>query len=130
MTSQNYFLINTLIIKIMNFIEEILKELPFAVTVCDTDAKIIYMNERSKSTFQNPQNESLIGKSLFECHGQTSAEKIKSLLETGNSNTYTIEKKGIKKIIHQCPWYKESKISGLMEISIVIPEDMPHYIRG
>ncbi len=112
----------------MHITEEILKEIPFAVTACDMDATIIYMNDKSIATFQ--KNESLIGKSLFDCHGSHSAEKIRDLLKTSGSNTYTIEKNGMKKLIHQCPWYKEGKIAGLVEISIVIPMEMPHFVRG
>lgn len=112
----------------MHYTEEILKELPFAVTICDNEAKIIYMNDLSIKTFQKTE-ESLTGKSLFDCHGNQSADKIRFLLETAQSNTYTIEKNGVKKIIHQCAWYKEGKMAGLAEISIVIPTEIPNFIR-
>lgn len=113
----------------MHLTEEILKELPFAVTVCDKDAKIIYMNEKSGATFRKNPNDDLIGRSLFDCHGPQSAEKIKTLLKDGGTNVYTIEKNGIKKLIYQCPWYRNNEISGLAEISLIIPGEMPHYIR-
>jgi len=109
--------------------EQIFKSLPFAVTACDMDGIIIYMNEKSIATFVKNEGESLIGKSLFDCHGEKSAEKIRELLKTGSTNAYTIEKNGQKKMIYQCPWYKSGAIAGLVEISIVIPFEMDHFVR-
>jgi transcriptional regulator with PAS, ATPase and Fis domain len=114
----------------MYLTEEIFKQLPFAVTACDLDAKIIYMNDKSAATFKNYGGTELIGKSLFDCHGEKSAEQIKGLLKNGTTNSYTIEKNGLKKLIYQCPWYKDDKIAGLVEISLVIPEEMPHFVRN
>jgi len=109
--------------------EQIFQNLPFAVTACDNEGIIIYMNEKSRATFIKNESESLIGKSLFDCHGEKSAVKIKELLKEGTTNSYTISKNGFKKLIYQCPWYKEGKVAGLVEISLVIPEKMPHFIR-
>ena len=113
----------------MDFTEGILKELPYAITVCDKAGIIIYMNEKSITTFQKGE-ESLIGKSLFDCHNPQSKEKIHELLLTGTPNSYTISKNGVRKLIYQSPWYKNSEIAGLIELSMVIPEQMPHYDRG
>lgn len=32
-------------------------------------------------------------------------------------------------MIYQTPWRVDGKISGMVEISMVIPDEMPHYIR-
>lgn len=104
-----------------------LSELPFAVTVCDTDGIIVYMNDKSKATFTGAGE--LIGKSLYDCHNENSAAKIREIIATGIPNSYTIEKRGIKKLIHQSPWFNEGKAAGLIEISIEIPFEMPHFIR-
>ncbi len=109
--------------------EQIFKNLPFAVTACDNNGVIIYMNEKSCATFLKNGTDTLIGKSLYDCHNPKSVEKIKEILETGISNSYTIEKNGLKKLIYQCPWFKNDEIAGLVEISLVIPEDMPHFVR-
>ena len=109
--------------------EQIFRNLPFAVTACDNEGIIIYMNEKSRATFIKNESESLIGKSLFDCHGEKSAVKIKELLTEGTTNSYTISKNGLKKLIYQCPWYKDGKVAGLVEISLVIPEEMPHFVR-
>lgn len=99
-----------------------------AVTVCDADTKIIYMNEKSKETFA--KHGDIIGQNLLECHSEQSKKKIHELLSTGGKNAYTIEKNGQKKMIYQTAWMKEDgSVGGLVEISMVIPEEMPHYIR-
>ncbi len=103
-------------------------ELDCAITVCDTNGIVVYCNEKSRKTFA--QGGDLVGKDLRECHGPASWEKIQHLLKTGESNSYTIEKNGLKKIIHQTPWRENGEIKGLVEFSIVIPFEMPHYVRG
>jgi hypothetical protein len=102
-----------------------LAELPFAVTVCNTNGSIVYMNNKSLSTFSGD----LIGKSLYDCHNENSAAIIREIMATGIPNSYTIEKKGTKKLIHQSPWYEDGKAAGLIEISIEIPFEMPHFKR-
>lgn len=103
------------------------KELNCAVTVCDTDANIVYMNEKSKATFAGRGE--LIGKNLKDCHSEKSWEMIQKMLKDGSSNSYMIHKKGVKKMIYQTPWYEHGIISGLVEISMVIPEEMPLFER-
>lgn len=98
-----------------------------AVTVCDVEGIILYMNERARVTFANHGD--LIGKNLFECHSEESRRKIREMLATGQSNAYTISKLGQRKMIYQTPWRKDGVVAGMVEISIVIPEEMPHYIR-
>lgn len=76
-----------------------------------------------------PGTENLIGRNLFDCHSPKSQEKIRELLETGGVNAYTIEKKGVRKMIYQTAWKREGVVCGLVEISMEIPGEMPHYIR-
>jgi len=52
------------------------------------------------------------------------------MLETGESHSYTIEKKGVKKLIHQQPWFVDGKVAGIVEMSFVITLDMKHYVRS
>ncbi|MDR2868100.1 MAG: PAS domain-containing protein [Bacteroidales bacterium] len=97
-----------------------------SITVCDCEAIVIYMNEKAKATFSD-----VVGKSLFECHPPRAAEIIRKMLQDGIPNSYTIAKNGVKKMIHQTPWLNEDgTIGGLIEYSFVIPEEMPHYVRG
>lgn len=113
---------------VMNNIPDWAKELNCAITVCDTEGTIIYMNDKSKETFASYGD--LVGKNLMGCHNEHSQQIIHKLLETGGTNCYTISKKGLKKMIYQTVWKKDGVVAGLVEFSIVLPEDMPHYDRG
>lgn len=100
-----------------------------AVTLCDRDAKIIYMNDKSAFTFSKWGGRELIGKSLLDCHSVNSTEQIKSILQNGGENIYTIEKNGKKKLIYQAATRENEEITGIVELSIELPADMPHHIR-
>ena len=106
------------------------KELPVAITVCDLEAIVLEMNDKAAETFSKQGGKALIGTSLFDCHQPRSCEMIKAMLASGEPNTYTISKNGQKKMIHQQPWYIEGEVAGLVEFSIVLPDDMKHYDRG
>jgi hypothetical protein len=115
-----------------NFLPQIpamAKELPFAITVCDTEAIILYMNDRSIITFHKYGGADIIGTSLFEYHHGPSALKLRELLDMQTNNAYSIEKNGIKKMIYQSPWFKEGKFAGLIELSLEIPMEMAHFVR-
>jgi len=100
-----------------------------AVSVCDIDLTLLYMNEKSAAAFEASGGSSLIGKNLADCHMPESVEKMKEILASGKPNVYTISKKGVKKLIWQGPWEKDGKVGGLVEISMPLPETMPHYNR-
>ena len=101
-----------------------------AVTVADADCNIIYMNERSRLTFANRGGADLIGHNLMDYHNDNSEAIIRRLLAEGGTNAYTIEKEGVRKMIFQSAWRDEQgKIAGLVELSMIIPENMPHYVR-
>lgn len=100
-----------------------------AVTISDINGIIIYMNKKSAEIFKDEGGSSLIGKSLFDCHNNQSIEIIKQLTAQNKTNTYTIEKRGIKKLIHQLPWYDNGEIKGLIELSVEIPFNMDHHVR-
>jgi transcriptional regulator with PAS, ATPase and Fis domain len=105
-------------------------EFPGAVTVCDRDYTIIYMNDRASETFSKDGGRALLGTSLSACHSEASRAIMKRILETGEPNSYTIEKKGVHKFIYQAPWRKDGQIAGLVEISVVIPPELPHFVRS
>ncbi len=99
-----------------------------AITICNKEFEIIYMNEKSKKTFEKYGNR--IGENLLECHNENSKKIINRMMEDGIQNTYTILKNGLKKLIHQTPWYKDGQIAGLIEFSIEIPAEMKHFDRN
>ncbi len=93
-----------------------------AVTICDTEGTIIFMNERSRKTFASHGD--LIGRNLYECHQAFSQNMIRHMLATGESNTYEVIKNGVHKIIHQTPWRVDGKIAGMVEFSTVLPSPL------
>lgn len=104
-------------------------EFPGAITICDKEGVILYMNMKSRLTFAEDGGEDLIGKNLADCHPEPARSRVIELLSSGKSNVYTIEKRGIKKMIFQSPWYNEGEYCGLVEISLEIPHRMPHFVR-
>ncbi len=105
------------------------KEFPGAITVCDTQGIILAMNDRACSTFSKSGGTTLIGKNLLDCHPEPARSKLLQLLAHPVNNAYTIEKQGTKKLIYQAPWYRNGVFAGLVELSLVIPIDMPHFVR-
>lgn len=102
-------------------------EMNCAVTVCDAQGIILYMNEKAKQTFA--KHGDLIGRNLLDCHSEASQAKIRELLATGGSNAYTIEKQGVRKMIYQTAWRENGIVCGLVEISMILPDVLPHYVR-
>ncbi|MBP7634624.1 PAS domain-containing protein [Candidatus Ozemobacteraceae bacterium] len=105
------------------------KEFGGAVTVCDANGVILSMNEKACRTFAKDGGASLVGKSLYDCHPEKARAKIREIMEKRVTNAYTIEKAGVKKLIYQAPWYKDGAFAGLVELSIEIPFEMPHFVR-
>lgn len=108
---------------------EWIEKLDGNVIVCDANAIVIYMNERAIASYAGEGGASIIGRNLMDCHGENSRQKIREIMETHKSNVYTIEKRGKKKIIYQTPWMDGDKFRGIVEFSLEIPFEMPHYIR-
>ena len=106
------------------------KEFAGAVTVCDTDGIILEMNDKSAKTFQQDGGRELIGKSVFNCHPRPALAELKHLMEAQQTNIYTIEKNGLKKLIYQSPWYRNGEYAGFIEISLEVPFELPHFVRG
>jgi len=101
------------------------KELNVAITVSDTEGNVVYQNDNSVSV-----NGDVRGQNMMGCHNERSQQIIRHLLEAAATHVYTISKKGKKKLIYQTPWYEDGVVKGLVEFSMVIPEEMPHYDRG
>jgi transcriptional regulator with PAS, ATPase and Fis domain len=110
--------------------ESWLEEYDAAITICDLDGIILYMNERSKKSFTKYDDSVvMIGSSLVECHPEPSRTKLLAMLKEPQTNVYTIEKRGIRKLIRQSPWYRDGMFSGVVEISLELPIDLSHHFR-
>lgn len=100
-----------------------------AVTAADAEGVIRYMNRRARETYR--KHGDLVGKSLYDCHGERAAGIIRRLLAEGGTNAYTIEKEGVRKMIYQTATTDaDGRVTGIVEVSMVIPEELPHYVRG
>ncbi len=108
---------------------EWIEKLDGAVIVTNAEGELIYMNERAVRNFDKDGGRNLIGTNLMDCHSEASRAKIREIMETRANNVYTIEKKGKKKLIFQTPWISEGEFRGLVELSIEIPFEMPHFVR-
>ena len=107
-----------------------IEEFPGAITVCDPEGIILEMNARSVETNQEDGGKELIGTNLLNCHPEPARTQLEKMMETRQANVYTIEKKGVKKLVYQTPWYQDGQYMGFVELVVEIPFQMPHFVRG
>lgn len=103
---------------------EIFQTVKVSITVSDKEGNLIYMNDASQAVFGDK-----VGENMMPCHQQRSQDIIRLLLEKGETHAYTIEKGDVHKMIYQAPWFKDGEVAGLVEFSMIIPSEMPHYVR-
>jgi transcriptional regulator with PAS, ATPase and Fis domain len=103
--------------------------LQVAITVTDADGTIVDMNARSRESFAKEGGGALVGTSVFDCHPEPALTKTRDLYARKSPNHYTIHKQGQRKIIHQIPWIVKGEFAGYVEISIPIPDELPHFDR-
>ncbi len=108
---------------------EWIKEFPGAVTVCDPDGVILEMNDASIASNAADGGARLIGTNLVACHPEPARAKLRAFMAQREPNIYTIEKRGVKKLVYQTWWTREGRVGGFMEIVLVIPSDLPHFVR-
>ena len=105
------------------------EEFSGSVVVCDPEGIILEMNEKAIKTFEKSGGNRLIGSNLLDCHPEPSRSKLIRLMEERKTNIYTIEKKGVRKLIYQAPWHVKGEYRGFVEIVMEIPASIPHFIR-
>jgi len=105
------------------------REFPGAITVCDPDGVILDMNEASIRSNESDGGAALIGTDVYGCHAEPELTKLREFVDRGVANVYTIEKRGVKKLVYQTPWTADGRYAGFMEIVLEIPFDMPHFVR-
>ncbi len=96
------------------------------VIVSDKNMTVIYMNKKAIAQY----GMEVMGANLLDCHNEQSRETILRIMDKREKNVYTIEKNGVKKMIYQTPWIEGDELMGIVEISLVIPMEMPHFVRG
>jgi transcriptional regulator with PAS, ATPase and Fis domain len=109
---------------------EWMKSFHAAIIVCDVHGIILEMNDKAIDTFKEDGGKKLLGKNLLECHPEQARLQLVEMLRTKKPNYYTIEKRGVKKLIYQVPWYQDGTYAGFVELSLPVPSEMPHFIRA
>lgn len=107
-----------------------IKEFPGAITVCSPDGTILAMNDASIRSNESDGGAALIGTDVHGCHPEPSLTKLREFVDRGAPNVYTIEKQGVKKLVYQTPWTVNGRYAGFMEIVLVVPFEMPHFVRA
>jgi hypothetical protein len=105
------------------------REVPVAISVCDAKGVMLEMNDRAAASHASYGGRALIGRDLFACHPGASKGKLARLLKGRRTNLYTIEKRGVKKIIIQAPWFRRGRFAGYVEMVAVLPKRVPHFVR-
>jgi len=106
------------------------KEVPGDITVCDAEGIILDLNDGAAETFAEDGGRQLIGSNLLDCHPEPSRTMVQEQLATGKVNVYTIEKGGVKRLVYQAPWYVDGEFRGLVEVTLPLPDSLPHFVRS
>jgi transcriptional regulator with PAS, ATPase and Fis domain len=105
-------------------------EFPGAITITDANGIIIDMNDMAiNDVFKESGGAELIGKNVLDCHPESARRQIESMLVSQQKNVYTIEKGGKKIFVYETPWYKNGVYSGVVELYLEIPFEIPNHIR-
>jgi hypothetical protein len=105
------------------------KEFPGTLTVCDKNGIIIDMTDRAAKAFAEGGNPDLVGAPVYDCHPEAAKVKLKALMDGRRPNVYTFTKNGRKKFVFQAPWFIDGEYAGYLDLTLEIPEDMPHFDR-
>jgi PAS domain S-box-containing protein len=104
---------------------------PAAVTVCDPEGKITYMNPAAGRLFAKYGGTALVGSNLLDCHPEPARSKLSGMLRDRRSNTYIVEKNGAQRMIYQTPWFADDgSYAGFLEMSFEIPATIPKIVRS
>lgn len=100
-----------------------------AITVCNREGIIVYMNDFSIDQFKKYGGKKLLGTNLIDCHPEPSKSALKKMLKAPIENMYTTEENGVKKMILQRPWMRKEEFVGVVEISFQLNENIPNHVR-
>lgn len=104
-------------------------ELGAAITVADETGRIVAINRRAAETLAAEGGRALLGSDVFACHPEPARALLREMYAEHRAHHYTINRQGQKKIIHQMPVFTDGEFRGFVEISIPIPDEIPHFDR-
>ncbi len=105
------------------------KVFPGAMTVTNDKGEIIEMNDASAEMFKKDGGYQLMSGNAIACHKEPSLSKVRKLYETHSFNVYSITKNGEKKLVYQAPYFIDGNFSGLVELVLDLPDEIPHFDR-
>lgn len=105
-------------------------EFPGSILVCDPEGIILEMNDKAARAYAADGGRQLIGANLLDCHPEPARSKVRGMLASRSPNIYTIEKNDQHKLIYQVPWLAGGVYRGFIELTLEIPVEMPHFVRG
>jgi hypothetical protein len=100
-----------------------------AATVCNRQGVCLYLNDHAARTFAKAGGRALLGQNLLDCHDEPARSRFAAQLNSPTPNTYTIEKDGCQRIIHQVPWYSQGMFAGVVELAFELPPEVPNFVR-
>ena len=71
----------------------------------------------------------LIGHSAITCHKEPTQSKVRKIYKEQQFNIYSIKLGGKKQLVYQAPYFIGGKFSGIVEMVLDLPDDMPHFDR-
>jgi len=102
---------------------------PGAITVTDENGIIVNMNAESRIREEMQVGFDLIGHNAITCHKEPTQSKVRKMYENQASNIYSITKNGKKQLVYQAAYFIEEKFSGIVEMVLDLPNEVPHFDR-
>lgn len=97
------------------------EHLPCALTVCDRDYKILYLNKAAAEVNAESGGKALIGRSLLDCHPQRARRMLRRVMASGKPHVFTTERRGVKKMVYEAHWQNDGEVGGMVEVYFRLP---------
>lgn len=103
-----------------SFYRSIIDQDQSAVVICNLKHEIIYMNPAAVEGYAKSGGDKLIGKSIFDCHNEESAERIKQVVEwfvadKSHNMVYTFHNEKQNKDVYMVALREKDKLIGYYE---------------
>ena len=108
---------------------EWVREFTAEVMVCDRTGIAVEMNDEAAVLFAGDGGRGLLGSNIRDCHPDPARGKLESLLAGQTTNAYFSTEHEEKRFFYQAPWFQDGQFAGMVEVSFVVPQDIPHFIR-
>jgi transcriptional regulator with PAS, ATPase and Fis domain len=102
---------------------------PGAITATDENGILTYMNKSSRERPEMQVGYDLIGQSAITCHKEPTQTKVRKLYAEQKPNIYSITKDGKKQLVYQAACFTDGTFSGIVEMVLDLPDEMPHFNR-